>query len=52
VLFVVGCAAATWHATSAFDQACRRLSKGPLGAELPSVDVITAALRRHALERR
>jgi hypothetical protein len=52
VLFVAGCAAATWHATSSFDQACRRLSKGPLGVELPSIDVITAALRRSALERR
>ncbi|MGD9996692.1 MAG: hypothetical protein AB7L17_07610 [Ilumatobacteraceae bacterium] len=52
VLFVIGTAAATWHAATAFDQACRRLSKGTLGVELPSVDVITAALRRHALERR
>jgi hypothetical protein len=48
VLFLVGIAVSTWQATTAFDSACHRLNTRNLGAGLPSVDVITSALRRAA----
>ena len=45
-LFLVGIALSTWRATESFDAACRRLNTRNFGAGLPSVDVITSALRK------
>jgi len=50
VLYLVGMAAATWRATESFDHACRRLNTRSLGLELPTADMVTAAIRHRALE--
>jgi hypothetical protein len=52
VLFLVGMAVATWRATESFDHAVRRLNTRSLGLELPSADMVTAAIRKRALEGR
>jgi hypothetical protein len=52
VLFVVGIAVATWNATESFDHACKRLNTRSLGLELPTADMVTAAIRQRAVEGR
>lgn len=51
-LFPLALSVATWHASGTFDAACRRLNTRSLGFELPSTDMITAAIRQRALEGR
>jgi hypothetical protein len=51
-LFLLGLAAATWNATGSFDHSCHRLNTRSLGIELPSVDLVAAAIRQRALEGR
>jgi hypothetical protein len=51
-LYLLGMAVATWRATESFDHACRRLNTRGLGRDLPSVDMVTAAIRQRALEGR
>ena len=52
VLFPVGMVAATWRATESFDHACHRVNTRSLGLELPTADMVTAAIRQRALEGR
>ena len=52
VLFVVGIVFATWNATESFDHACKRLNTRSLGLELPTADMVTAAIRQRAVEGR
>jgi hypothetical protein len=52
VLFIVGIAFATWNATESFDHACKRLNTRSLGLELPTADMVTAAIRQRAVEGR
>jgi hypothetical protein len=47
-LFICGMVLSTWRATTSFEYACHRLNTRTLGAELPSVGVITDALRKAA----
>ena len=51
-LFLLGMATTTWRATESFDHACHRLNTRSLGVELPSVDLVAAAIRQRALEGR
>lgn len=51
-LFPLALSVATWHASGTFDAACRRLNTHSTGLELPSTEMITAALRQRALEGR
>lgn len=45
-LFVAGMVVSTWRATRSFERACHRLNTRNLGADMPSVDLVAAALRR------
>jgi hypothetical protein len=45
-LFVCGMVLSTWRATTSFEYACHRLNTRSLGAEMPSVGVLGAALRK------
>lgn len=45
-VFVCGMVFSTWRATTSFEFACHRLNTRNLGAEMPSVGVISSAFRR------
>ena len=47
-LFVSGMMVSTWRATQSFERACQRLNTRNLGADMPSPELISAAIRRSA----
>jgi hypothetical protein len=51
-LFPLAMASAVWRATEAFDHACRRLNSRGNVVDLPSAELVTAAIRKRALEGR
>jgi hypothetical protein len=51
-LYLVATAVTTWRAIGSFDHACWRLNTRSLGLELPTADMVSAAIHQRALEGR